>query len=197
MVEYLKCHLLTIVQIIKAVCILGHGTFGPLLEVLLPEFLHKKVQYDIELGHGALVRKRVQQSKFLLCDRLLHNQTLGSLLCRASFLMACEIGRKFGLVAAPSTSVDFGLVLWSLFRADLRSKDRGVDLPLVSLKLLLSLELLTTALDITEDPVVSKEVGLEVGHPLCGIITTLILTSLDLVPDTSTLPDVGCFVVNH
>ena len=48
---YLKCHLLTVMQIIQTVGILGHCRLGPLLEVVLPKLLHKEVEYDIELGH--------------------------------------------------------------------------------------------------------------------------------------------------
>ena len=78
--------------------------------------------------------------------------------------MVPVMGAVPGLVVAPPTLMYFWLVLGSLFWTDLRSKDRSVNLPLVSIQLLSAMEFLATALNIAEELLVSLHVVLEVGE---------------------------------
>ena len=102
-----------------------------------------------------------------------------------------------GLVVAPPTLMHFGLVLGSLFWTDLRSKDGSVNLPLVSIKLLPAMKFLATALNVAEELLVSLHVVLEAGESVSGVVTSLMLTALDLVLETFTLSHVGCSVINY
>ena len=161
-----------------------------------PELLHEEVQDDVELSHGALIRERIQETKLIFADWILKPNILSPFFGSTGFEMASKIGCDFGLVASPITSMDFWL-LWTLFWTDLRTEDGLVDFPLVGVQFLLAMELLATAHNITNELLVRHHVGLKVGQPLGGVVTSLMLTSLDFVLDAFTLSEVGSFVVNH
>ena len=149
-------------QIVEAGCILLHGRLGSLLKEVLAKLLHEEVQDDVKLRHGALVCEGVQQSELLLGDGILDTYILSSFLSRATLLMIFEMGCVSGLVVAPPTPMDLGLILGSLFGTHLRSKYRLVFLPLVSKELFLAMKLLAASHNITEKLLVRHHVGFEV-----------------------------------
>ena len=102
--------------------------------------------------------------------------------------MAPEMSRVNGLVAAPLTAMDLRLILWSFFWTDLRSKDRLVQLSLMSVQGSLAIELFSTVLNITEHLSVSFHVRLNIGQSVGCVIATLKLTPLYLILDTLTSP---------
>ena len=184
-------------QIIQTIGILRDSRLSSLLKEVVAEPLHEEVEDYVELGHAALVGEGVQHAELIFAHWLVRTSSLSSLLSGATVQMDSVVGSESGLKAAPFTLVELGLFLGSLFWTYLRCKDRLVLLPLVSIQLLLSMELLATAHNIAEDLSVRLHVPFEVGRPLGCEVTTFMLTFLDLVFYSFTFSDVGSSVVNH